>query len=132
MMTHKIRDTQLIANSNNNKQKSATATALTQLIIIKIDAVRELTVALPSASLLQENWQMLQHRVFDLAHILGPHPILRSLPAECLCRVLVLLGHVIVPQCRVDGAKPHHDVGVIPPHPSLVVHPVDVELLASL
>ena len=102
------------------------------MIVIEIDAVGQLTVGLPGAGLLQENWQMFQYRVLDLAHVLGPHPILRSRPAERLCRVLVLLGHVIVPQGRVDGAKPHHNVGVIPPHPSLVVHPVDVELLTRV
>ncbi len=75
---------------------------------------------------------MLQNGVLDLADVLRPHPVLGGAPQEALTGVLVLLGALVVPQRAVHGRQPDDDVGVISADPGLVVHPIDVELLAGV
>lgn len=108
--------------------------ALTQLIIVEVHTVRQLRIALPRARLLQENRQVLEYRVFYLAHVLSPHPVLGCAPQKAL--VAISIGGIprgaVVPEGRVDCREPHNDVGVVTAHPRLVVHAVDIELLTGM
>mmetsp|Transcript_11842 Transcript_11842/g.23063 ORF Transcript_11842/g.23063 Transcript_11842/m.23063 type:complete len:258 (-) Transcript_11842:63-836(-) len=75
---------------------------------------------------------MLQNGILDLADVLRPDPVLGGAPQKTLTGILILLGALIVPKRAVHGRQPHHDVGVISPDPGLIVHPIDVELLAGV
>jgi hypothetical protein len=46
--------------------------------------------------------------------------------------ILVFLGSVIIAESRVNTREANHNVRVITSDPSLVVHPVNVELFACM
>mmetsp|Transcript_15229 Transcript_15229/g.33225 ORF Transcript_15229/g.33225 Transcript_15229/m.33225 type:complete len:236 (-) Transcript_15229:1111-1818(-) len=67
-----------------------------KLVVVEVNTVRQLAIALPRASLLQEHGQMFQYCILHFGHILRPHPVLGGAPQKALARILVLLGALIV------------------------------------